>query len=67
MYSHSSSHSESRHLLEETDARPPVVLGHGLGVDDDLVGKRIRVGGGDGRNVVFVAVHNGNDLVCGFL
>ena len=32
-----------------------------------MVWKRVGIGGGDGRDVVFVAVHNANDLVCGFL
>lgn len=66
MYNRSFAQPESQ-LLEEADARPPVILGHGLGINNDLVGKRVRVGGGDGRNVVFVAVHDGNDLMRGFL
>ena len=54
-----------RALLEEADAGPPVVFGGGLWVHDDLVGEGIGVGGGDGGNVVLVAVHNGDDLVGG--
>lgn len=51
--------------LEEADAWSPVVFNHGFGIDDDLVGERIGVGGGDWRDVVFVAVYNGDDLVRG--
>lgn len=46
---------------------PCILVGNRFGVDDDLVGKGVRVGGGDGGNVVFVAVDYGNDLVGGFL
>ena len=58
---------ESSVTSKEADARPPVILCHGFGVDDDLVGKRVGVGGGNGWNVVLVTVHNGDDLVRGFL
>lgn len=67
MYSPSPSHPEPAKLLEQTHARPPFVVGNGLGVHDDLIRKGVRVGSGDGRDVVFVAVHDGDDLVCGFL
>lgn len=53
------------HPLEEPYARPPVVLGGRFGVDDDLVREGVGVGGGDGWNVVFVAVDDGDDLVGG--
>lgn len=32
-----------------------------------MVGERVGIGGGNGRDVVFVTVHDANDLVCGFL
>ena len=32
-----------------------------------MVWKRVGVGGGNGRDVVFVAVHDADDLMCGFL
>lgn len=51
--------------LEEADAGPPVVFSR-LWVDDNLVGEGVGIGSGDGRNVVFVAVDDGDDLVRGF-
>lgn len=53
-------------VSEKTDTWPPVVLARGFWIDDDLVGERICVGGSDGRNVVFIAVYNGDDFVGGF-
>lgn len=50
--------------LEKTDAWPPVILRYGFGIDDNLIGEWVRVGGGNWRDVVFVAVHNGNDFMC---
>lgn len=53
---------------ENAHPRPPYVLvGRGLGVHDNLVGEWVRVGGGDGWDVVFVAVDDGYDFVGGFL
>jgi hypothetical protein len=52
-------------VLEESNAWPPVVFRGELGVHDDLVGKRICIGRGDGGNVVLVAIDNGDDFVGG--
>jgi len=49
--------------LEKADARSPVVLVDGFGVHDDLVRKGVGIGGGDGRDVVFVSVDDGDDLM----
>jgi hypothetical protein len=54
-------------FLEKADAWSPVVLCDSLRVHYYLVGERVRVGRGNGRDVVFVAVHNGDDFVRSFL
>ena len=50
-------------LSEKTDAWPPVVLGDGFRVDDDLVREGVGIGSGDGWDVVFVSVHDGDNLM----
>lgn len=53
-------------LSEKTHPRPPyIVVASDLWVDDDPVRKGVRVGGGNGGDVVFLAVNNGDDLVGG--
>jgi hypothetical protein len=52
--------------LKQAHTRAPVVIVYGFGVDDDLVGEGVGVGSGNGRNMVFVAVYYGDDLVRGF-
>jgi hypothetical protein len=50
-------------LSEKADAWPPVVLGDGFRIDDDLVREGVGIGGGDGWDVVFVSVYDGDDLM----
>ena len=54
--------AKMRLVLEQADARPPVVFSR-LGVHDNLIRKGVGIGGGNGRNVVLVSVDDGNDLV----
>lgn len=54
-------------VSKQADAWSPVVFGCGLGVDDDVVREGVCVSGCDGGNVVFVAVHDANDLMRGLL
>lgn len=46
---------------------PGILVGHTFRIYNDLVRERVRVGGGDGWNMVFVAVDNGYYFVGGFL
>ena len=48
--------------LKEADAWPPVIVDR-LGVDDNLVGKGVGIGGSNGRDVVFLSVDDGDDLM----
>lgn len=52
---------------EQADAGSPVVLGRSLGVDDDVIWEGVGVGGRNGRDVILVAVYDGDDLVCRLL
>jgi hypothetical protein len=55
-------------VSEQADTRSPgVVLRDSFRVDDNLVGEGVGVGGGDGRNVVFVSVYDSDDLMRRFL
>lgn len=54
-------------ISKQANAGSPVVFGGGLGVDDDVVREGVCVGGGDGGDVVFVAVHDADDLMRGLL
>lgn len=62
MVSFNSDNSENAHARA-----PHVLIGGDFWVDEDLVGEGVGVGGGDGRDMVFVAVDYGDDFVRGFL
>jgi hypothetical protein len=52
------------HQLEYAHALPPIV---GSGVDMNLVWERILLSDCDRRNVIKIAIHNGDNFRCGFL
>ena len=54
-------------VSENAHSRAPGLVGRSFGVDDDLVGKWVRVGSGDGRDVVLVTVDDADDFVCSLL
>ncbi len=51
---------------EKADTRSPVILRNRFRIHDNLVGKWIGIGGGNGGNVVFVTIDNGDDFVGSF-
>lgn len=54
-------------VSEQANTWPPVSFGGRLRVNDDVVREWVGVGGCDRGDVVFVTVHDANDLVCGLL
>ena len=46
---------------------PGILIGRRFRVDNNVVGEGVRIGRGDGWDMVFVAIDNVDDLVCSFL
>ena len=55
------------YVSENAHSRAPSLVGRRFRVDNDLVGEGVRVGSGDGWNVVLVTVDDADDLVCSLL